>query len=242
MISQVRLLILGMLLATTGQLYPASAFAQSLQFVGCDNAEQSRVKERFRWLRTQSSAIVDGVSARKPDGWKGNAKKRFQSLFRSGALRVECTRSAELCETPHHNVMWWETEYPAPHRYPITLCMDLLQEPEALTSVLVHLLAHHILLAQDQTDCVKRCEQPRLANLVTQSTQSLMSGEVFSLEWCLTACAPQRDTDVGITGNLGDAGMSPTDTTAEPASMDTMPKSPTKTPTPKPAETSPTMP
>ena len=226
MTQPVRLLILGLLFTTLGQLYSPAASAQSLQFVGCDNAEQSRIKERFRWLRTQSSAIIDGVSMRKPGSWQGKAKQRFRSLFRTETLRVECTRSVQFCETPHHHVMWRETEYPAPHRYPITLCMDVLLETEALTSVLVHILAHHILLAQDQTDCIKRCEQPRLANLVTQSTQTLMSGEAFSLEWCLTACAPPRDSDGAIEIGARDADVAPADSVVKPVGLDNTPKTP----------------
>ena len=85
--------------------------------------------------------------------------------------------------------------------------MDLLIETEALTSVLIHLLGHEVLLSGHQTDCIKRCEVPKLAELLTQVVQSLMTGEAFSLEWCLTACAPPREPDAGTINPAPDAGM-----------------------------------
>ena len=230
MTQQLRYLILCLLCGSLSVLVPNNAHGQSLQFVGCDNGEQARIKERFRWLRTQASAIIDGVSTHHPASWKGNSQKRFRSLFRSPTLRIECTRAQKLCDTPTQTVTWRDTTYPAPHRYPLTLCMDLLLEPEALTTVIIHLLAHHVLLNQDQSDCVKRCEQPRLADALTMSAQSLMTGEAFSLEWCLTACAPKRDLDATVVNDGLDAGFS-TQETVPPTDEREMRKTPTVEPT-----------
>ena len=197
------------------------AGAQSLQFVGCDSAEKSRIKDRLRWVRTNASAIVDSVATASPAAWQGKSEKRFRQLFRDETLRIECTRAVEQCENTPHTVMWRENAYPAPRRYPLTLCTDLLLESEALTSVLVHHIGHHVLLNQPHLDCVQRCEKPRLSTLLVRATQTLLTNEPFSLEWCLTACAPPQEADAGMSAADTDSGLPPVpsgDTTEAPES------------------------
>ena len=189
-------------------LCATSAVAQSLQFVGCDSSEKSRIKDRFRWMRTNASAIVDSVSTADPAAWQGKSEKRFRQLFRNETLRIECTRAVDKCENTPHPIIWRENAYPAPRRYPLTLCMDLLLESEALTSVLMHHIGHHVLLNQPHLECVQRCEKPRLSTLLVRTTQTLLTNEPFSLEWCLTACAPPQEGDAGMPAAGTDSGAS----------------------------------
>ena len=189
-----------------GLLFSNVAVAQSLQFIGCDSSEKSRIKDRFRWMRTNASAIVDSVATADPAAWQGKSEKRFRQLFRNETLRIECTRAVEQCENTPYTVLWRDNAYPAPRRYPLTLCMDLLLESEALTSVLVHHVGHHILLNQPRSDCIQRCEEPRLSTLLVRATQTLLTNEPFSLEWCLTACAPPQEGDAFVPAVDTDSG------------------------------------
>ena len=181
--------LLGALLVT---LCAHTVYGQRAEFIGCSSAEQSRIRKRLKWIRSYQDLIIDEARARDADIWSGRSEQRFRALLKSKIFQIECSRSQKHCGSEVRQISWHDSELPAPHRYPITVCVDELLENDALTLVLVRLLGHQVLLNADQKECELACERPRLAQLLTQVTRALLTGEAFSLEWCLTACAPPR--------------------------------------------------
>ena len=169
------------------------AKAQRLEFVSCSAPEQRRSRSQFRWIRLNQSALADEIKIRQPDAFLGQSEKRLTNFFRHNVTKMECSQDTALCGATAPVYAIGETKMPLPHRYPLTLCMDFLHEDDPLTIALAHQLGRHILINQDKTECTERCTAPNLAVLFSQTTHGMLMGQPFSMEWCLTACAPPRE-------------------------------------------------
>ena len=110
------------------------------------------------------------------DSWPGRSEPFDTTQIK--IFQIECSRSLSIVVDVRH-ISWHDGQLPAPHRYPITVCVDELLENDALTLVLVRLLGHQVLLNADQR-CELACERLD-SQLLTQVTRALLAGEAFSL-------------------------------------------------------------
>lgn len=213
------------LCALLGPLSGGSAHAQRLKFTACSSGEQARIRSRLRWIRSNQSILIQQITARQPDAFLGQSQARLKAFFRTGVTKVSCSRDPLICGSTASIYEINELKTPFPHRYPLTLCMEYLQENDPLTIALAHQVGHHILINTDKTECTSRCTDPNLAILFSETTQSMLSGQPFSMEWCLTACAPPRDVQPLI-ATPSDAGLQPV--TVPPKTTDQAPEKPLK--------------
>jgi hypothetical protein len=189
-------------------LLGGSAIAQRLEFTSCSSGEQARIRSQLRWIHSNQLELLDQITMRQPDAFIGASKRRLKSFFKQDVTKIMCSRDPIVCGT---NAPVYEIDgvkVPFPHQYPLTLCMDYFNEDAALTIALAHQVGHHILINSDKTECIERCRAPNLAVLFSETARNLLNGEPFSMEWCLTACAPPRD-DL-LLHAPSDAGLAPT--------------------------------
>ncbi len=181
-------------MALSSVLIAHSAQAQRLEFEGCSTTDQSRIRGQLKWLRLNQSNLIERIKNRQPEAFSGQSEKRLSIFFKKSITKVQCSQDAAVCGVDTAAYEIDEFKFPLPHRYPLTLCMNYLQDNDALTIALAHQLGRHILINQDKTECTDRCTAPNLAVLFSQTAHSMLSGQPFSMEWCLTACAPPRET------------------------------------------------
>ena len=172
--------------------FVGSAKAQKIEFSECSKTTQSRVRNVLRWLRRHQADILEKAKERDEAAFSGNSEKRLAEMLTKHVTSIHCTQDEKLCGPQTPKLQLREQEVSVPHRYPITLCVDELSGDETLAGVLAHQVGHHILLHAHRSTCEDRCRKPSLATLLTETVLALRNGEPFSLEWCLTACAPPK--------------------------------------------------
>ena len=201
-----------------------SAQAQKVEFSECSKSSQRRVREILRWFRRHQADIVERVTDRDAAAFRGNSEKRLSDMLKKHVTRIQCSQANELCGPETPKLQLGDQLVSVPHNYPLTLCMNELLGDETLAGVIAHNIGHHILLNVDKATCEERCREPNLATLLTEAVVSLRQGEPFSLEWCLTACAPSR-SDASSDLKPLPSGVTPRkDAGANPANE--MPKEP----------------
>lgn len=170
------------------------AQAQRLELSGCSSAEQARIRTQLKWLRLNQRELIERIKARQSEAFSGRSEARLSAFFKASITKVQCSQDTVLCAPDKAQYELDELKFPLPHRYPLTLCMNYLQDDDVLTIALAHQLGRHILINQDKTECTERCTAPNLAVLFSQTAHAMLSGHTFSMEWCLTSCAPPRET------------------------------------------------
>lgn len=218
-------------IAIIGTLFSAfpghRAEAQRLEFSGCSSVEQSRIRTQLKWLRLNQRTLVDSIKERQPDAFLGQSEKRLTTFFRTSVTKLQCSKDAVLCGAQTAAYAIDDLKFPLPYRYPLTLCIDYLQNDDALTIALAHQLGRHILINRDKAECTQRCTAPNLAVLFSQTTHSMLTNQPFSMEWCLTACAPPREIPTPPLPLEQSTGVSPDmPSTQSPIRVDEKPTAP----------------
>ncbi|MGB0647538.1 MAG: hypothetical protein ACPGQS_10210 [Bradymonadia bacterium] len=169
-----------------------SARAQKVEFSECSKTTQNRVRDVLRWFRRHEGDVVEKAKERDEAAFSGNSERRLTEMLTKHVTSIHCTQDEQLCGPQSPKLQLGEQQISVPHRYPLTLCVNELTGDETLAGVIAHHVGHHILLHAHKSTCEERCREPSLATLLTETVLSLRNGEPFSLEWCLTACAPPK--------------------------------------------------
>lgn len=189
-----------------GMVSPTKISAQRLTFEQCSTAIQAQIRDQFRWIRFNELSLINEIEIQNPTAFAGRAKERLNDFFKKHLTSIRCTDEPSLC-TPSQEINGESTHMLIPHQYPLTMCINRPYTDSELLGVLAHHLGHHILLTKDQRNCEDRCRKPSLAQLMSRTAVLLREGQSFSLEHCLTLCAPPRqDSDVPV---APDASMPP---------------------------------
>ena len=203
------------------------AQAQRLELKDCSSAEQARIRTQLKWLRLNQRELIERIKTRQPEAFSGRSEARLTAFFRTRITKVQCSRDTVVCAPDTTPYEIDELTFPLPHRYPLTLCMNYLQDDDVLTIALAHQLGRHILINQDKTECTERCTAPNLAVLFSQTAHAMLSGHPFSMEWCLTSCAPPRETSpVGLPTLQGTELKSAIPASQASGQIDEMPQAP----------------